>query len=299
VPRGKRHGAQPPDLRNIYTASTSKTFFTAQASLDQVQYYCGAVADSGGSQGSISVGSPSPEAACEEATQKCLEASSGSECSIVSLGEWSINDPDLMVSMQCELTNSFLRVSTSRGSGSTVGTVLLDVERLAKALTVTNCVPSVYHPDDLIVSPTTDEPTLIQTNDLNGNVEINVLAGAVNVISAGRPSGLRLNQGSSYRRQENVPKTIVGKDCANTFNSESVQDLLNAANWPQDVAVELREYQDQVQMYRQKASCQSSSRPQNGSNGPIIIFGPGGPTDPSRPGPTGPSDLGPIDSSSP
>jgi hypothetical protein len=281
VPRVQSFGVQPPGSRNANTAAATKNLLKAQFSFDQVQYYCGVVADSGTGQWSISTGLSSLEDTCQTATQQCLQASAGSGCSVVSLGDWAVSDPDLMVSIQCANNlNPKKSAFTRRSKGSEVITLLSQLEQMSRSNNRINCVPSVYHPDELIVSPAKDELTLIQTKDLNGSLEIDVLVGSVYIISARRPNNVLVEKGFSYRLPDDTQAPL---NCTGIFQSLPVQDFLNPANWPQEVST-------QLQGYRQ-GFCQSRQRPRNGP-GTIIIPIPF--PRPSSPGNNGtpPSDNG-------
>ncbi|NJM70523.1 MAG: hypothetical protein HC862_09980 [Scytonema sp. RU_4_4] len=229
---------------------TTKNLQNAQNSVSQVQYYCGAVADSQQRQWKISVGLPSLESACQEAIQKCSVVVPNGKCLVASLGDWNTSDPNVAVSMVC--TSSQRPVSllkTKIGSGSTVVTMLKELEQNAIFLNSIACVPSVYGPNDVVISPTTPEPTLVQTRNVNGNLEIDVLAGSVNIVSAQRIDGLFLEKGHGYRHQQNK---LVRVNCPKILQSESVQEFLEFNNWSQDVAPQLDGYR--------KAFCQTGEQ---------------------------------------
>ncbi|MCC5601841.1 hypothetical protein LC653_14340 [Nostoc sp. CHAB 5784] len=256
----------PSGSKNTYSTTASKNLLQAQASTDLVRYYCSTVANPKMGQWMTSTGSLSPEAACQEATQKC-EASTGGKCLVASLGEWNVNDPDLVVSMQCA-SNKTTEISalTRKGNGSVIDKLLSEIEQMSLFVNAINCVPSIYHPNELIVSPMKDELTLIQTNNVNGNLEINVLVGTVNIVSVKRPTGFKVPKGFSYRLSEG---NLTRIDCDNILQSQPVQEFLNTANWPQEAA-------EQLQGYR-SGFCKSPDRPTRPTRtGPVIIISPGG-----------------------
>ncbi|MCC5643252.1 hypothetical protein LC607_09910 [Nostoc sp. CHAB 5824] len=265
----------PSGFKNTYSATASKNLLQAQASTDLVRYYCSTAANPKMGQWMTSTSSLSPEAACQEATQKC-EASTGGKCLVASLGEWNVNDPDLVVSMQCA-SNKTTEISarTRQGNGSVIDKLLLEIEQMSLSVNAINCVPSIYHPNELIVSPVKDELTLIQTNNVNGNLEINVLVGTVNIVSVKRL--VKVSKGFSYRLRENDISRI---DCDNILQSQPVQEFLNTANWPQDAA-------EQLQGYRSGFCKSPERRPDNGNGGRIRInipFGGGGGGEEPTPG---------------
>ena len=254
VPVGSELQGSKVPSSNTDTAIAFKNLLKAQASTDLVKYYCSTVVDSKIGQWITSAGLLSPEIACQEATQKC-EASTGSKCLVASLGEWSVKDPDLMVSMQCSSNKTTeLLAYTDRGNGSVVDKLLSELVQMSQAVRGINCAASIYHPNELIVSPAKDELTLIQTNDIGGNLEINVLVGSVNIISTAKPNGLKVQKGFRYSLRENTLTRMT--DCGSRLKSEPVQEFLNSANWPQEV-------NEQLQGYR-SGFCQSAERPSSG-----------------------------------
>ncbi|MBE9034320.1 hypothetical protein [aff. Roholtiella sp. LEGE 12411] len=250
VPVGPELQGSKVPSSNTDTAIASKNLLKAQASTDLVKYYCSTVANSKIGQWITSAGLLSPDVACQEATQKC-EASTGSKCVVASLGEWSVKDPDLVVSMQCASNKTTeILARTDRGNGSVIDKLLSELEQMSQAVRGINCVAGIYHPNELIVSPAKDELTLIQTNDIGGNVEINVLVGSVNIVSTAKPNGLKVQKGFRYRLRENTVTKIT--DCSSRLKSQPVQEFLNSDNWPQEV-------NNQLQGYRSDF-CQSAER---------------------------------------
>ncbi|MBD6614814.1 hypothetical protein FNW02_02800 [Komarekiella sp. 'clone 1'] len=263
------HSSKVPSLasKNTHSATASKNLRQAQAVSNLVKYYCSTVTTSKIDQWITSAGLPSLETACQEASQKC-EETTGSKCLVASLGDWSVNDPNLAVSMQCGSNqSSVISARTRQGNGSLIDRLLLEITQMSQAVKGINCAASIYHPNEVIVSPSNDELTLIQTNDNGGNVEINVLVGSVNIVSVGRTSGFKVNKGFRYSLGENKPTPL---DCDRIFKSQPVQEFLNTANWPQEVTGELQSYRS--------GFCKSPERPTDNGTGPVIdiIFPRGG-----------------------
>jgi hypothetical protein len=221
------------------TSSASKNLLQAQAVTNQVRYYCSTVATSKIGQWITSAGLSSLETTCQEATQKC-EETTGSKCLVASLGDWSVNDPNLVVSMQCASNKTTeILARTRQGNGLGMDRLLSEITQMSQGVNGLNCAASIYHPNEIIVSPSKDELTLIQTNDNGGNPEINVLVGSVNIVSVARPSGFKVDKGFRYSLRGN---RLTRLDCDRIFQSQPVQEFLNTANWPQEVSPELQGY---------------------------------------------------------
>jgi hypothetical protein len=163
------------------------------------------------------------------------------------MGNWNPTETHLIASMVCISSipdidgKPISLIKSKRGNSSTVEQLLTDLEKQNRFLRSTACVPSIYDLDDAIVSPTTLEPTLIQTHNVDGNLAIDVLAGSVSIISAKRPNGLFLKEGSSYRHQGD---TLARLDCPDSLKSEPIQSFLTPSNWSADVAPQLDGYRE-------------------------------------------------------
>lgn len=196
----------------------SKSLLKAEAGEDDIadsstRYYCSALPTSGGGSAGIAAGFDSAAEACSQATQKCSKNNSGSECSIKTMGEWSVNDPELMTSVTCENGKS----SRKRVSGSDIkdpssstnaildgllrqvlgdlGGILSEVLKLKPGA----CVLEVYHPDEVLISPVTSQQTVVQATDVgNGSVQVNVQEGQALMRSTQSPKGIVASQGQSY-----------------------------------------------------------------------------------------------------
>jgi len=190
-----------------------KALSMAQVDDADIRYYCSALPASGGGSAGMAAGFNSVEEACNQATQKCLKNNSGSDCLIETMGEWSINDPELMTSVTCKNGKSSLkrvRGSEINDPGSSNNTILQDLlEQLfgqaggflssILGLKPKACVLDVYHPDEIIISPVNSQQAVVQVKDVeNGRVQVDVREGQALLRSTQSPTGIVANQGESY-----------------------------------------------------------------------------------------------------
>lgn len=238
--------------RNIVAQLPVKNLLKAEASVDM--QYCSAVAASGKTWAISSSQKPS-EDPCQQATEKCLQASSGEECDLASMGEWNVSDPELLASIQCANNVAITR----KGDGQTVANDLLPLlEQMGKAFK-TACAFHVYKSEDIVVSRASNNPALVQVYDAgNGNLAIDVLAGDVNIVSARIPQGRRVEKGYGYRQKED---SITMLNCREKFNSESIQEFLQPATWLQSS----ESVTEQLKAYRSDF-CQSVGQSENRGN---------------------------------
>ncbi|MBW4551005.1 MAG: DUF4189 domain-containing protein [Aphanocapsa sp. GSE-SYN-MK-11-07L] len=246
-------------------ADPAHSLLIAQDSVPS-KYYCGAIANTG--EWGISAGAASLEQACTEAEQQCSGSAAGSECTIVSLGDWQPTETDLVASMVCTSSVADRRgepislLNSKSGNPSTIESQLAWLAERNRFLNSKACVPSIYGAADAIVSPTTAEPTLIQTRSIGGSLAIDVLAGSVHITSATRPEGLFLVKGTGYRQREN---RLASLDCPAIYQTEAIQSFLDPAHWSGEEASELRGYR--------RAFCQTGPQAAAPSpGGPSFIF---------------------------
>jgi hypothetical protein len=210
--------------------------FSISQDASQTQYYCGALANSGEGEWGSAVDSSWQEA-CQNAVQECQASTQNGECSVATLGDWDVTDPSLMVSLAC--TQRIVLTNRNMISGSEVSEKLSDFERLYRPIHSKNCLPIVYGSDDVIVSPATNGLTLIQTKNTDGNIEVDVLVGSINLISAKRSAGLFLDKGAGYY---NGDGRITGIECQSISRSSSMRNFLNPSSWLQNLTSQLEGY---------------------------------------------------------
>lgn len=242
--KNKRRGCAPPgfevrlssgnqsfQLPNNNTVQASKNLLQAQTSLNQLRYCTVAASGQGWwfRWGTY-------EEPCEDATQQCLRSISNGECIVVSLGEWSVREQDLFVSVECADN----RVFTDRGNGLEVAKdLVIKVTEEALNAGAKSCALNVYQPDKVIVSPASEIATLIQAQELNGTLTIDALAGDVIIRSAKKPEGILIKVGNRYIYPEDNIQAI---NLAEVVNSPAVVAFLDAANWPRDATSQIEDY---------------------------------------------------------
>jgi hypothetical protein len=179
-----------------------------------IRYYCSTLPASGGGSAGMAAGFNSEEEACKQATEKCLKNNSGNDCSIQTMGEWSINDPELISSITCKNRKSSYKklrgADISDPSSSGINEILKDAlektlgplgDILSGVLKLKpgTCVLEVYHPEDIVISPVTSEQTVVEAVDNgNGTVIVTIQEGQALLRSTQSPTGFVANPGETY-----------------------------------------------------------------------------------------------------
>jgi hypothetical protein len=208
----------------------------AQTSLEQLKFlYCSVAAKGRGwwtRWGSWEDGYDP----CEEATQQCLQASSEGKCTVVSMGEWKATDRNLLVSIECADN----RVLTAKSGGVTAAQSLVR-ELLLEAKFDRNklCGLNVYHPNDVIVAPASEQATLIQAQGLDNTLTIDALVGDVIIRSAKTPGGKILKVRHRYTYPDDNVQPINNRDLN---DMPLVKEFLDPINWPQGTAKQIESY---------------------------------------------------------
>lgn len=246
--QGQNRGCVPPGfevrlsssngqvhLPNNSTIQAAKNLLKAQATRSQLLYCTVAATGQGWWFRWGTVGNYYNP--CEEATQQCMRSITKGECTVVSLGEWSARELDLVVSVECADN----RVFTDRGNGLEVAKELvIKVTNEALNNKATSCALNVYQPDKLIVAPASEMATLVQAQDFNGSLAIDALAGDVIIRSARNPSGILLKVRNRYIYPEN---SIQPTDFAEIIRSPAVREFLDPANWAPNTTAQIKVYQ--------------------------------------------------------
>jgi hypothetical protein len=165
---------------------------------DNIRYYCSALPNAGQRGRGIGFGEISIKESCDNAIKEC-----GSGCSLTTMGEWSVNDPELLM---MSLTCGDRKPLWKRVSGSDVNiniilvdTLLRDVVAEVLGLKPETCFLDVYHPDEIIISPVDNQKTVVESSDVEkGRVQVRVLAGQAMLRSTNQPEGKTANQGDTY-----------------------------------------------------------------------------------------------------
>jgi hypothetical protein len=192
--------------------NTEKNHFPllTQASNDSLRYYCSSIPDFGNGSGKISAGLTSIEEACQESQNVC-ESKNTNGCSIATMGEWNINDSDLVMSVTCsngKSTSKRVSGSEINAPGSTIEDLLLKLSKSLGLSSIENilqsflktkaCYLEVYYPDEILVSPVDNQNTTIETTGLENGISVEVLEGQAQLRSRDLPEGIIANSGNTY-----------------------------------------------------------------------------------------------------
>lgn len=190
-----------------------RLFLKAEGDEISLRYYCSSVPNSSRGSGHIAAGLTSIEEACQESQETC-QNNNNSGCSIATMGEWDINDPDLIMSVTCADGKS----SSNRVSGAEINAPGRRVDDLIQKLLrellgeeaggligeifgikPKACYLEVYHPDEILISPVGSQETSVVTTGLeSGHIGVNVIKGEVKLRSVENPEGIVASQGNNY-----------------------------------------------------------------------------------------------------
>jgi hypothetical protein len=201
------------------------------------------------------------------------QTNSNNPCSVANLGDWRVDEPELTVSMLCQNRRSDdssnrYSLDSITTNGSSVETQLLSLEQKYSGTYLANCEPIVYSRDEIVFAPVQDN-TLVQTKDEQGRVVVDVLVGAINLMSADFPNGKYVEKGFQYTQGEKKPRPI--EDCAKIRESEGMQIFMDPDNWLEENGAQMEGISSQLEAYKANF-CQSSKveKKRDGSF-PIII----------------------------
>lgn len=209
--------SQTTQIAQTKNSDKNQLFLKGQAYGSSLRYYCSSVPDYGKGSVHIAAGLTSIEEACQQSQQTCQtdNSSSSSSCSIATMGEWDLNDSDLMMSVTCADGQS----SSKRVSGSEIRTLgRSSIESLIEQLlnellgpqlgdilgpilsgAPKGCYLQVYQPDEILISPVGTQETSVLTTGLeSGQIQIDVIKGQVKLRSIQKPEGTIARQGDSY-----------------------------------------------------------------------------------------------------
>lgn len=247
-------GCVSPGMRLL-----ARSLQSERISVNEVKY-CSAVSDSGQGWGvSSSSGLSSSEDPCKKALEICQEMDSSSDCSVVNSDKWSIQDRDLVVSLEC----ADRQLPTLTGTGRTIAATLAQLEERAKVLGATSCVLDVYQPDKLIVSPASEKLTLFRFDNLgSGRLVVDAIAGDIIVKSARQPQGLLVEQERSYysdgegggrigrsEREEIAKAPATQAFLKNEPRLPSSNDTSISRDVAEQITAEIKEYQEVLRQF--------------------------------------------------
>jgi hypothetical protein len=195
------------------------------------------------------------------------------QCVVENLGDWRVSEPELTVSMLCQNQrsddpSSRYSVDSVTATGSTVETQLLSLEQKYSGALLANCEPVVYTRDEVVLSPLKDN-TLVQTNDEQGNIIIDVLVGAINLMSVDFPNGKYIEKGFRYKQGDNKVQLI--EDCTKIRKSDDIKIFLKSENWLYGSDYSRGGVSDQLEAYKSNF-CESSVKVKTKSNGPSFYL---------------------------
>lgn len=256
-----------PCDRGLLASSSPERLYSqlhnkAQNSFNQLQY-CSALSSStkawgfGYTQGGIDP--------CQRAIETCQADMATPDCLVISWGEWNAADLEIMATLSCDN----LLTMTRQGGGEEVFTEWLPLmETRGRFSNRENCVIKVYQADEILIVPASkEEAPLFQVNRLeDGSLGIDVMVGAIKIISQKRPQGGTIPKGLSYRQNEDkvFPLNCPAKQASPSMTAFLDQNTwLNAQTPSSEVSQQLQTYRDQF--------CQTTPTP-NLSNPEIRIF---------------------------
>lgn len=235
--RGCEYGVRVASSRGVRSQLPSLSFPISVKSLDLAQtspesvLYCGARSR----YGSLVTESEVLDDSCQEVVQKCATVSFGSDCFLVSMGEWNINEPDLNLSLACS-QGPFNR----RTNGSLITTLLSELTQQASSNNLTGCAVNIYSPEEEIIIPGSEQ-TLIRTIDSGTGVIVDVLLGSVIIRSINGLLGVPVRAGQRYSVPNNTTTPIDARQVARSPNVQNFLDPKQtiSPNLPAQVAEDM------------------------------------------------------------
>jgi hypothetical protein len=201
---------QPTYIAQAGNTEKNRFPLLTQASNDSLRYYCSSIPDFGNGSGKISAGLTSIDEACQESQNIC-ESKNTNGCSIATMGEWNINDSDLVMSVACsdgKSTSKRVSGSEINAPGGTIEDLLLKLSKslglssfeniLQSFLKTKACYLEVYYPDEILISPIDSQKTTVETTGLENGIAVEVLEGQAQLRSSDLPEGIIANSGNSY-----------------------------------------------------------------------------------------------------
>lgn len=225
-----------------------------RAARTTLRHYCSAIADTGDQWGvSLSKDTWSEEevaATCQQAIETC-EAKGNQECFIAHRGDWRKSHPfvqfrnvDLL--LQCDQNREY----HSKVSGSAVieGWEQLESEALAEQASA--CVLYMYHFDEVLIRPATEQEILIYTDSSETGFEINAILGSVEItVTSPSDTSLRkelLQPGmryvADYQSETVILEPILPEDRLEIASSPTMISFLDEERWDESVRDDIEAY---------------------------------------------------------
>jgi hypothetical protein len=196
----------PQPIKIAQAQNLENRLFLNASNDSNLRYYCSSVPDSGKGSGQIAAGLTSIEAACQQSQETCVTKNNGNGCSRATMGQWSINDQKLTVSIMCEQNGQHGLLWSEIISGSDSNVIDSIPKWLNRGRLFDNCFLDVYYPDEIIISPESSQETKVKITGLEGEVKINILSEQVILRSSVYPGGLIAKKGQTavVDRQGNI-----------------------------------------------------------------------------------------------
>jgi hypothetical protein len=187
----------PQPIKIAQAQNLENPLFLNASNESNLRYYCSSVPDSGKGSGQIAAGLTSIEAACQQSQETCATKNNGNGCSRATMGQWSVNDQKLTVSIMCEQNGQHGLLWSEIISGSDSNVIDSIPKWLNRGRLFDNCFLDVYYPDEIIISPESSQETKVEITGLEGEVKINILSEQVILRSSVYPGGLIAKKGQT------------------------------------------------------------------------------------------------------
>jgi hypothetical protein len=219
-----------------------------------LRHYCSAIADTGNQWGvSLSEQAWSEEeveAVCQQAVETC-EASGDQSCFVAHRGDWRRHNPkyqfrNIDLLLQCEQGREYHR----KVSDLEVVEGWQQLEQEALTDRASACVLYMYYFDEVLITPVTDQRTLIYTDSSEAGFVINDVLGAVE-ITVTSPSDtdlqkVQLRPGeryvATYESGTVEIETIPPEDRLEIADAPTVRSFLDENQWDDSAKADIAAY---------------------------------------------------------
>jgi hypothetical protein len=235
-PPNSKQTSQPPKF------SPPASWVGASVNRDQ---YCSAASPSGIWAVHLAPTTDDPSITCQNALNQCTEAAPDT-CVVTSRGDWRDYDPKaikLNLLLQCADNRQYYHQITGRGIyDRDVYAFEQKLEEQAKQDAAQFCVFNVYSSAQVLISPSSDQPTIIFADTTNEGFVIHDLVGTVTIrgsenLTTEKP--IELKPGESYRFLKKTSQVKV--ECLSDAERKAILDLaiakefLTVSNWEPEI----------------------------------------------------------------
>ncbi|MEM7726824.1 MAG: phosphodiester glycosidase family protein [Cyanobacteria bacterium P01_A01_bin.45] len=186
---------------------------------------------------------------CNRALELCQSSGDKKTCSIVNHGKWiSTSQRPINLTLNCQGNQRFSR----RGNGREVSKLLREIEQEAKG--AKSCTFNIYNDGDILISPSSEERTLIHTNTTDDGFVINDLVGKVKITKLGNPAKpspvITLKPRQRYEYSFPKPRNLNKNQRKEVYKEPVIQEFLQCDRWDkwgddkwkQEICTELNQY---------------------------------------------------------